>query len=47
MEAGTAGSVQDGLRLSALWSAAFLQSEDFAEALAAFVERRSPRFQGK
>ena len=40
-------SVAEGLRFSALWSGAFLQSLDFQEALAAFAERRTPRFQGK
>jgi len=30
----------------ALWNAAFLQSDDLAEAMAAFVERRPPDFTG-
>jgi enoyl-CoA hydratase len=47
METATRAAIEEGLRLSALWSGAFLQSEDFGEALAAFVERRGPRFQGK
>src|SRR6202042_723911 len=40
-------SVADGLRHVALWNAGFLQSADLGEALAAFAERRAPKFQGK
>jgi enoyl-CoA hydratase len=40
-------SVEDGLRFVAVWNAAFLQSQDLAEAFSAFMEKRPPRFQGK
>jgi enoyl-CoA hydratase len=40
-------SVADGLRHVAVWNAGFLQSADLGEALAAFAERRAPRFQGR
>jgi len=40
-------SVEDGLRFVAVWNSAFLQSNDLAEAFAAFMERRPPRFQGR
>ena len=39
-------STSDGLRYVAVWNAAFLQSNDLAEAMSAFVERRSPNFTG-
>jgi enoyl-CoA hydratase len=39
--------VAAGLRNVALWNAAFLQSNDLAEALGAFAERRAPKFTGK
>ncbi|HEX2130390.1 MAG TPA: crotonase/enoyl-CoA hydratase family protein [Actinophytocola sp.] len=39
--------VAEGLRYVAAWNAAFLPSEDLGEAAQAFLERRTPRFQGK
>ena len=40
-------SVADGLKYVALWNSAFLQSEDFAEAVSAFIERRPAEFKGR
>jgi enoyl-CoA hydratase len=40
-------SVADGLRYVAVWNSAFLQSEDFAEALTAHMERRPGEFKGR
>ena len=39
--------VQAELDYVALWNAAFLHSEDLAEAMTAFMQRRKPDFQGK
>jgi len=47
LEYGADKSVADGLRYVAVWNAAFLQSQDLAEAFAAFAERRPATFQGK
>lgn len=40
-------STADGLRYVATWNAAFLQSNDLAEAFAAFVSKRAPVFSGE
>jgi enoyl-CoA hydratase len=40
-------SVEDGLAYVATWNAAFLQSDDLGEAMAAFFEKRAPRFTGR
>jgi enoyl-CoA hydratase len=37
----------DSLRTVALWNAAFLPSNDLREAMAAFMEKRAPRFEGR
>ena len=47
MNYGQDKSVADGLRYVALWNSAFLQSEDFAEAVASFMERRPPEYKGR
>jgi enoyl-CoA hydratase len=39
--------VRAGLRYVSAWNAAFLPSEDLQEAMAAFMERRPPKFQGR
>ncbi|MFD5272171.1 enoyl-CoA hydratase-related protein [Streptomyces sp. NPDC058335] len=38
---------EPGVRYVALWNAAFLASEDLAEARQAFIERRRPDFAGR
>jgi enoyl-CoA hydratase len=46
MNASAGRPVEEGLRHVALWNAAFLQSNDLAEAMQAFMERRPPKFNG-
>ena len=40
-------SRKDGLAHVALWNAAFIATEDLGEAIAAFAEKRPPRFTGR
>lgn len=47
LDAERAPRVASGLRYVSAWNAAFLPSEDLAEALAAFAERRAPVFRGE
>jgi enoyl-CoA hydratase len=47
MNYGADKSVADALRFVAVWNAAFLQSEDFAEAITAYIERRPAEFKGR
>lgn len=46
LRAGDGLSVNDALDYVALWNAAFLHSNDLAEAFAAFAEKRKPEFTG-
>ncbi|MEO6778268.1 MAG: crotonase/enoyl-CoA hydratase family protein [Gemmatimonadaceae bacterium] len=39
--------VRESLHYTALWNAAFMQSRDFGEAMAAFAEKREPQFEGR
>jgi enoyl-CoA hydratase len=40
-------SVEDGLLFVAAWNAAFLKSDDLEEAMAAFLQKREPKFEGR
>ena len=40
-------AIDANLDYVALWNAAFLQSDDLAEAMAAFAQRRPPQFKGQ
>lgn len=47
LAAGEGRTVAEALDYMAVWNAAFLLSDDLAEALAAFSEKRSPSFHGR
>jgi enoyl-CoA hydratase len=40
-------SVSDGLEYVAAWNSAFLASEDLAEAVSSFIEKRRPEYRGR
>lgn len=47
LTAGEGRSVEENLDYIALWNAAFIQSNDFVEATAAFLQKRSAEFTGE
>jgi len=40
-------SIRDGLEYVAAWNSAFLASEDLAEAISSFIEKRKPDYKGR
>ena len=46
LRAGDGRTIDEALDYVALWNAAFLHSNDLGEAMASFVEKRNPKFEG-
>jgi enoyl-CoA hydratase len=46
LRAGDGRTIDEALDYVALWNAAFLHSSDLGEAMASFVEKRDPKFEG-
>jgi enoyl-CoA hydratase len=47
LDAERSARVTAGLKLMAVWNAAFMPSQDLAEAMGAFMQRRDPEFKGR
>jgi enoyl-CoA hydratase len=47
LNAASERAAAESLRTVALWNAAFLPSHDLREAMTAFIEKRTPRFEGR
>jgi enoyl-CoA hydratase len=47
LTAGEGSSVAEGLEYTATWNAGFLASDDLAEAMTAFMEKRPATFTGR
>jgi enoyl-CoA hydratase len=47
LDFGRGRRVEEGLAYVAAYNAAFLASEDLGEAMAAFVEKRAPKYEGR
>jgi enoyl-CoA hydratase len=47
LNAASERAAAESLRTVALWNAAFLPSHDLREAMASFVEKRPPRYEGR
>jgi enoyl-CoA hydratase len=47
LNAASERAAAESLRTVAVWNTAFLPSHDLREAMAAFIEKRAPRFEGR
>jgi enoyl-CoA hydratase len=47
LNAASEAAAAESLRTVALWNSAFLPSQDLREAIAAFIEKRDPKFSGR